>query len=1295
MKNHNRRYAFSERNRAICLIEWESVVNKRKTLATGWLCSEDGWIITAGHVFLEDGAISLANEEKIREGALEGQLHITFPDTDRLSARLLYAEKDNQKGSDFAVLCVEEGGGKIAPMPVNVTERYWNGEVSILGIGSADYKYAKPASGYAEGGMVDIIEGVDLFQHIICENAVQKGYSGAPVFSAKANAVIAIQSMASVPVRLDEQKEISPAEQREVYAMPIWQMIKRFPELEKHLNIFKRPFSGRDVQDLLWRYTRKQDSGNAPFSEETIDETILPSVTEEEERRKGEKDLNQPVLDALRRASDRNCFILGEEGGSGKTMILRKLFLSMLHRNSLREIPIYIELREVVTKYGAYGTPGMMFSEHIAWKLFDGEGEMDNLREKLFVELGMPSNSNTRYVLLLDGLNEVSVDRRQEICEEILFWAMKPHIRVIVTSRYREDCLVREKAKWEKSGSFEEFFQQDRGTEELNEAEGYNNDVFQLLTISKLRDSVIADYLKNCGISEEEIKRIFSKVELIRILKIPMYLTIFARLYEKKQLNDDKMKNQLTDLCTRGELLHFFFGASRRRIRGPVIGQIEKLERQSGRVIRNKEFIFDKIIPYIAFFMAKRQAYRIDAEELVLMLERLLGDERAVMCRRAKVSNSYRPIYDLARDCSALSVSGEYDFQYKPAELMIRFIDEELHIMRKNTSNEKWKKSGEEYGGAGGNGYEFLHENLRDYFAARWLQEDVRCFAISRADEDLSLALPGIPQTVLEFFGDICLEHESKPFCDEERQQWRIMHKSYIANVLGFLRGRNDEVAKSAVASIVRVMKYSRKGDLSGVDFRDIDLTETWLGGIRFSRAYEDTYFTANFDGAILNAANLIRGGHKTIVTCVIQDRKDVSILYSADQSGRILKWNCMKKNCINICKLDSTVRDMVITEENILFVATEHDVYRINLQFQSSERIYTTKAFLCNLKLVDKGIGFRTDLNPAVWIELELDEEGHVRMIHGKEAAITFWPASHASESRTGNWLITGGSSKTHRVQVFHKENTGQWNRVPVQTVPIPWGNHMNWIAVDRDEMRVLFCIQYNLYEYSLRDGYLDTEKFHVQAKGEIMYASYLYDENGNCKGILYSDGCEIVRLDNHYNEELRLSGGNGICHFISPFLVDGSYRFTRESSLQGNAVEKYHICMDHEIQEFDADTNVCNRIFIRRGLTKLGYYLSDQKVRIFSKNLFSVREDNFEQESARNEDYQFIDYNEMKGSVGFSFQKLGTEINIYDRYTGEQESFRVYEGLMIQRCPMRNLKGDISKWDYQEILRRYGAIL
>lgn len=1275
--------------RAVCRVTF--TIEGETQTETGWLCSEDGWIVTAGHIFVKDGEVYRGGTEGVSYTA-----GIKFPDCGEMTAQLLYAEKNNQDGIDFAVLSLPQRPAGLWPLRVNLDVWKWDGEIRIIGTGKLFQRFSAPVRGYIEGGLVDIECGGDSFLHVSAENAVQNGYSGAPVFSLEANAVIAIQVMAS-EAGLHPTPYTPVAEQRTVNTMPICRMTERYPELAAHLMILERPFSGFDMLAALRRQGRGEGKRGLRADDETIDEAILPMIQEQEIRRERVKDLNQPVLNAIRRANDKNCFVLGEEGGSGKTMALLKLYYSSVKMNTVSRIPLYIELRNLpmqTEQYNVYDDPGMLFADYLASELYGGCPERDDIREKIRTELKEPSFRGTKYILLLDGLNEVSLGRRPEICEEILFWARNPHIQVVVTSRYQEELLVEGNTEKPDFRSFEDFFAEDRQLEDGRDSKKE----FLLLVIQKLKPQVVSDYLSDHDIREEIISEVTTNQELLAILRIPMYLTIFTRLYMiKHQKNPMGAGNRLTDICTRGELLYEFFGQKKARVAGTVDVQKDKLEKKSGTEIRKKIFMFEKIIPYIAFHMAVRRNYNMPEKELTKLLDELMTDEGSIMRKRAAFIDDYRTIYELYYDRSDLRGRRNVDTRYSAAEEIIRFAVEELHVMKKIYSRGelRQRESGaEETSGAM---YEFLHENLRDFFAARQLQEDVNCFVSLRMNEGLSLAQRNIPRTVLEFFGDICREHESSPVCDSKNRRWEIRHTSFIKNVLGLLRGRHDESAKVMVSNIIAVMRYSRKNDLSGLDLQNIDFSETWLGGIRFSRFFDNTYLSTVFDGATIYASNMLRSGHDAAVTCVRRDRHAPDIIYSADASGSVIRWNAIRRTGKKICCLDERIRDMLVSADgdNVLYIASAHVIYRLELAGPEVDKVYETKAFISRLKASESGISFQTDANPSVWIRLILNEEGKLLRMIGDEYSMAFWPVACSCESRDGSWMIAGGSSKARRVQVFHRGESGSWNLVPVQTVPFPYGNRMNWMEMSADETRILFCVHNYLYEYSLSGGMLNTEIFRLCSGAGIGFASYWYGEDGECDGILYSRGSEIVLLDRDHKTRMCLNGGNGTCRHASPFLVDQDYRFSRQSGLQRGIQEKYHLYMEDEIQEFDADTNICSRIYSIKKRNKLGYCLSDHKVRLFLQNLHSVNLQTARIEDTSEENFQFIDYAEMRDSVSFRIQRLGQQVIVYDRYTGEQDSFKAYQGLLIQGCSMKGLKGDMQEPKNQEILRRYGAVL
>lgn len=1280
---------------------------------SGFLCSIDGWVLTAGHIFLQDGETYNSATDAPRSAGI----NIKFPNSANISAQLLYAEKKNAEGIDFAVLSLQQSPRRILPLHVNLNDSVWPAKVHIAGIGTFISRTVSGAEGTIESNMVDIESGTQTFLHIFAENAVQEGYSGGPVYSWDARAVIGIQVMASSSGLHPNASPLPIAERKTVNAMLISRMVERFPPLQDHLIILRRPFSGFDVIQLLAWYKMNKNGtkgGQQYFNDQRIDEAILPLINEHKSGKSVVRDLNQPILNAIRNTHDRNCFILGEEGGSGKTVTMLKLFSSWLNdcqqTHSIRKIPIYIELRNVVIDETENRRVGGLFVEYLR-DIFFSQGSFPNperLKNDLYQELFSPSCAGTHYILLLDGLNEVPLTGKRIICEEILFWAQKQHIQVIVTSRYKEDLLVEGQDRSSYVDDFGDFLEAQYHQEEEKD--------FRLFTIQKLEVPVISDYLHNIGVHGTIINQTKANKPLLEILRIPMYLTIFARLYLARP------DNNFLNICTKGQLLGVFFDERKARIHKQQVAQEEKigpayaLQRATEKLENEKSkkiFIFDKIIPFIAFHIAVAQEHPLGmlANDLRELISGLFDLENSVMMKREfkirQASLRYNP-YDKIR-LFRKQVGGNCNSEdaCELAETVIRFIVEELHLMRVVLM-----KQTHDVGNMGNWEtdtvvYEFLHENLRDFFAAKQLREDAQ-YLFMPVSSDISLAHRNIPGTVLEFLGDICAEHAFRPYWDVARKEWMMSDPSqpsslsFLANVLGNLRGKHDENSRVMVSNIIAVMKYSRKNDLSGMDLHSLDLSSTWLGGIRFSRSCENSYLTANFDNATIYAANFLRNGHDGEVTCVRRAKDNPDIIYSGDAFGCIMSWNLQTKTGQKIFHLGVSIRDMQVSSVvGELYLASEHTIYRLQLSNMTISTVYETPAFIQNLRLMDSGICFNTDINPVFWIELKWASEGQICLTSGDMSSMPLWLASCSCEGKDGSWLITGGTSKAHRVQVFEKEKNGTWNMVSVQTVPLPYGNRMNWIELSKDETKVLLCVQNYLYEYSIIDRKLDTETFRL-CSGEIRFACYWYDKNGVYNGILYCSGADIVFLNKDYQECTRLNGGNGMCTFAEPFLIKrgpylkkGQYIFTRQSGIQREVYEKYQLHVNHEIQEFDADTNICSRVFSRNGRVKLGYFLEDRELRLFNTSLGSLCLKNSQWEALQGRHCKFVDYGEMKGTAGFTVQSLGRQVTVYDRYTGEHDVFEVYEGLLIQRCSMKNLQGDMAESEHQEVLRRYGAVL
>ena len=1278
-------------------------VQKRDSSAaecSGWLCSSAGWIISAGHLFVPDGQIYDANNGDEAQTA-----SVQFPRClSPLNAKLLYAAKDNQQGIDFAVLCLDAPLEGVRPLPVSVRPDSWAGRVRIVGIDYNIPNTVSSANGEIESSTLRLGFGNETFLRIQAENAVQRGYSGGPVFSELANAVIGIQVMASETGMGWHPNDgpLSVAGRCLVAAMPVLRMIECFPPLAEHLQVLERPFSYMDMLSLLKYYRTHENpqNGRRSFEGIAIEDIILPSIRQRSGRGEETEDLNQPILDAIERAGDRSCFILGEQGGCGKTFTLFKLFSQWMRRsekvNGDKKIPIYVELRNLLASGAETNLRGMLLPEYLRNIFLAGSNEgREDLSRKIWQELSSPSLSGTRYALLLDGLNEVSLFHRPAVLDEILYWAQMSHIQVIITSRYKEDRLL-ESDTGRTANSYDYFSRRKKQPE----ASG----MFSLLTIQRLKDDVIRSYLTRHQVQETIVGEAMKNQRLLDILCIPMYLTIFARLYLERP------NSRLSEICTKGQLLDESFEIQRElfRKRGKNAGahraSLYLTHPKESADSARKQFAFEYILPYIAFHlsMSAEHPMTIGIGELYALINRLFTPD-SFMMQRANWGGNYGDIKNFTQ---WHPLSEGYPDNHDAAEWVVQFIVEELHIMRlidggSETPETEWR--------TGSLVYEFLHENLRDYFAALHIREDMACFiGAKNPDFNISLARQGIPHPVLEFLGDLCEEHEYHPFFDEVKGEWltsnpqRKRSDSFVEETFQKLRGKHDVHSRIMVSNIIEVMKYSRRNDLSGADLRGLDFSDTWLGDIRFSRISGTQSFTASFDGATIQRSNLVRSGHDYPVVCVRRDVRNARIFYSADIAGKIMRWDLESGAGTDFCSLDIRIRDMVPSPSgDTLYVASEHILYSVRLSNGLVSRLYETKRFIRKLRASDTGLLFNTDASPIEWIELVLDEAGSVLSVKMPDNVTELWLCAFFAESQSSSWMITGGASKSHRVQVFHKKEDGTWNRNPVQTVPIPRGKGMTGITLSKDESRALFCIYHSLYEYSIENKKVEAETFSAYSAAGFGFADYYYNQDGEQMGIVYASGTDIFFLDNDYQKIAHFHAGNSKCRRSWPFTIEkgpyqrtGRYRFTRQGGTQRNVYEKYHLYVGLEIQEFDADTNICNRIFSLSNQA-LGCRMDNYEMCLLSSNMFAHYLKDFRGEPLLASDKVFVDYGEMKGAVSFSIQRLGRRVIVYDRYTDEKTSFKVYNGLFLQGCSMRGLEGEMSEPENQEILRRYGAIL
>ncbi len=1219
------------------------IVNGGEISGTGWLCSDCGHIITAGHLFVED--------KQVLSGDVEIQVH--FVGDNPVTADLMIAQRNEEKAIDYAVIKMRESYDGKQPLYIDSSFNP-EGNVKVCGFGTIFENVQTTADGFIEGKAI-CMDGETYWLKLNAQNAVQQGYSGGAIVSLKSNAVIGIQT--------DASKILIGADRNTMFAMPINRVLKLYPQLLEYVILTSRKFTIFDMRKQVFTYRDLRQKDNELFFEERIDTRILPVALDVEEEKPA---LNQVVLDALSEMEGCSCFILGEEGGSGKTVTLLKFFNMQLLKNSLYDVPIYIELKnlpEDLQKSDLSGR-GNIFARYIASEYFRMESfeEITSEQTKVILdELRNPAIEKSRYTLLLDGLNEVPKSSRSVICDEILKWEELDHIRLIVTSRYYEDTLI-----FKREVISYNFYSEEEDVIESRK--------LKLLKIQELDENVVFEYLKSCGFTDNVLNQIEKTPSLLKILKVPMFLIFFSRLTQ------NNFNSGISMICTRGEILAAFFSIKKDDMKKDILkisnqNQHMRLVKKSERTTSNDKlnqqyFILDIIIPYIAFYLAENQRYSIERGKLTDMLSHLF-DNDSYMMQRGRCSGKYTYLRKILTDWSrGISICLIDDC----VEAIIDFITEELCVMKKVRSSH-------------GEMYEFLHEHLRDYFAAMKLREDMGFYVIDSQEGYSALASLNIPQTVLEFFGEICGEHNCKPVCDTKAHCWKYPGNSYIMNILERLRGKHDSKSQIIIANIIKTLKYSRNNDLSMLNLSDLDFSQSWLGGIQFYRWYNDVYYATKFDGSTIHARNLFHLGHSYKITRILLDEKNLNVLYSADIAGYVKIWDIPTKNCETIRVSRDAVRDMLLDEKKqLLYIASVHHIYSMSLIDHKIKAMKHSDDYICKIKFqADGQLLYCNDLDLLLWYQLD-----------GSKATEKYpvsIPSSGACITNDKKKILISGKSKASRILLYQFDEFAQkWPDFPSFTHGIVSGKRVSSMCFSKDEKRLLVTIGNYLYEFSLEEGNEFQEMIQIKSKDGCSYAAYSYDADGNENGIIYTDGYSIKMIDCNKEIIWELSRGDSEKNFCIPFIANRNYS-AMDSIKSGDIRERYLLVTNDYIQEFDAVTNICDKMYPRKGTCAVGYCLDNNKMYIYTnlRHMFSF--ENGIEYNMPLVNYRLYDSLQMRESVSFSALNLGNKAVIFDRNDGTYDEFQVCDGVIVQHCSMINMEGEIAEEQFQKILKRYGA--
>ncbi|MCB0594463.1 MAG: hypothetical protein H6557_13115 [Lewinellaceae bacterium] len=139
-----------------------------------------------------------------------------------------------------------------------------------------------------------------------------------------------------------------------------------------------------------------------------------------------------------------------------------------------------------------------------------------------------------------------------------------------------------------------------------------------------------------------------------------------------------------------------------------------------------------------------------------------------------------------------------------------------------------------------GNNYRFLHQNFRDYFAARYVQNQIK---IGLQKRELPKALRQAPLNfdIRLLLGELEGEHTNKMEWREIEKKWQWSKGEFsiendLSQLLELCRGMFDEGQLGFTVWNILTIKREQAGELSGANLQQLDFVRFPLNGIRFSR---------------------------------------------------------------------------------------------------------------------------------------------------------------------------------------------------------------------------------------------------------------------------------------------------------------------------------------------------------------------------------------------------------------------------------------------------------------------------
>lgn len=173
------------------------------------------------------------------------------------------------------------------------------------------------------------------------------------------------------------------------------------------------------------------------------------------------------------------------------------------------------------------------------------------------------------------------------------------------------------------------------------------------------------------------------------------------------------------------------------------------------------------------------------------------------------------------------------------------------------------------------NRIEFIHQNYRDYFAAKFLESILNSGNVKKINK--YFGEQAMSQEVKKLLGEILEEYRFKDtYKNDKDNKSKTDDKDSV--IQSQLKGGNKNLSAPAISQLISTAADARGDDMSSFDFSDLDLSSTSLNGIKL---YKNLKECAKFSGSLITKYTLNAHGQPGAVFSMLWVKKRYLLSFS------------------------------------------------------------------------------------------------------------------------------------------------------------------------------------------------------------------------------------------------------------------------------------------------------------------------------------------------------------------------------------------------------------------------------